>query len=255
MPINLLQSALSAYIIFSSFGMPQQELIKPEVEIVHESIQTVTEAPVDKDLVSRHTVKKGETLREIAKEYFGHEKYWVLLFNDNPEISDPANINSGLTLIVRSSNIIEEEPNRLLPSPTQVPPTPTAVVAQSSSTAQPAVNTGGNFDQVYKDAGARFNVPWQVLLAIHRVETGQRDGAISNGSGPQGPMQFMPGTFAKYAVDGNGDGATDINSAVDAIHTAANYLSKHSSIEAGVNSYGRIIGPVRDISASLGYSF
>jgi membrane-bound lytic murein transglycosylase B len=37
-------------------------------------------------------------------------------------------------------------------------------------------------------------------------------------------MQFMPSTFAGYAVDGNGDGVTDIWSPADSIYTAARYL-------------------------------
>ena len=37
-------------------------------------------------------------------------------------------------------------------------------------------------------------------------------------------MQFIPGTFAAYAVDGNHDGVTDIWSPADSIFTAAHYL-------------------------------
>jgi membrane-bound lytic murein transglycosylase B len=37
-------------------------------------------------------------------------------------------------------------------------------------------------------------------------------------------MQFMPATFAAYAVDGDNDGVTDITDPADAIFTAAAYL-------------------------------
>jgi cell wall-associated NlpC family hydrolase len=37
-------------------------------------------------------------------------------------------------------------------------------------------------------------------------------------------MQFLPAAFATYAVDGNGDGRTDIYDPADAIPTAAAYL-------------------------------
>lgn len=50
-------------------------------------------------------------------------------------------------------------------------------------------------------------------------------------------MQFMPGTWRAYGVDGNGDGAADINNAVDAIHGAANFIAKHGSIERGLQRY------------------
>ena len=39
-----------------------------------------------------------------------------------------------------------------------------------------------------------------------------------------GPMQFLPSTFAAYAVDGDGDGVADIWNAADSIFTAAKYL-------------------------------
>ena len=48
----------------------------------------------------------------------------------------------------------------------------------------------------YREAEAEFGVPWAYLAAIHLVET--RMGRIRGVSvaGAQGPMQFMPGTWA-----------------------------------------------------------
>lgn len=116
------------------------------------------------------------------------------------------------------------------------------VLPEQSPTATPApvaVPTS-SFDEVYKQAGAKYGVPWQILYGIHMTETGGRDGMIMNhsGSGARGPMQFMPGTWAAYGVDGNGDGVADIDNAVDAIYGAANFLAKHGSLEAGLRSYG-----------------
>jgi hypothetical protein len=39
-----------------------------------------------------------------------------------------------------------------------------------------------------------------------------------------GPMQFLPGTWARYAVDGNGDGKADVQNVFDATLAAARYL-------------------------------
>jgi hypothetical protein len=39
-----------------------------------------------------------------------------------------------------------------------------------------------------------------------------------------GPMQTLPGTFARYGADGNGDGRRDPQNVYDAALTAANYL-------------------------------
>ena len=65
---------------------------------------------------------------------------------------------------------------------------------------------------------------WTILAAIHKVETGFGVGRATSSAGAQGPMQFMPATFAAYGVDGNGDGRADINNVTDAIYSAANLL-------------------------------
>ena len=72
---------------------------------------------------------------------------------------------------------------------------------------------------LYKAAGtAAGGVPWQYLAAIHLVET--RMGRIKGDSsaGAQGPMQFIPSTWAIYGQGG------DITSNRDAIYAAARYL-------------------------------
>lgn len=75
--------------------------------------------------------------------------------------------------------------------------------------------------------GAALTCPgldWHVLAAIGQVEShhGRSNGPSS--SGAEGPMQFLPGTFAAYAVDGNHDGVLDIWNPADSIYTAAHYL-------------------------------
>jgi soluble lytic murein transglycosylase-like protein len=69
----------------------------------------------------------------------------------------------------------------------------------------------------YKEAESQFGVPWYYLASIHLVET--RMGRIHGNSyaGAQGPMQFMPATWAIY-------GRGDINDPHDAILAAARYL-------------------------------
>jgi len=69
----------------------------------------------------------------------------------------------------------------------------------------------------YREAEAKFGVPWYYLAAIHLVET--RMGRIRGDStaGAQGPMQFIPSTWAAY-------GEGDINSDHDAILAAGRYL-------------------------------
>jgi membrane-bound lytic murein transglycosylase B len=71
--------------------------------------------------------------------------------------------------------------------------------------------------QDYKDAEAQFGVGWYYLAAINLVET--RMGRIRglSSAGAQGPMQFMPATWAQY-------GRGDVNNNRDAIMGAARYL-------------------------------
>ena len=65
---------------------------------------------------------------------------------------------------------------------------------------------------------------WEVLAGIGKVETNHwRDRAVSS-AGAEGPMQFMPATWATYGIDANGDGVADILDPVDAVFSAAHYL-------------------------------
>lgn len=113
-------------------------------------------------------------------------------------------------------------------------------VIQAQEQVSTMVYPQSDYEQVYKDAGAKYDIPWQILYGIHLTETGLRNGDIRNyqGSGAQGPMQFMPGTWKVYGVDGDGDGIADINNAQDAIYSAANFMHKHGSIANGLRSYG-----------------
>ncbi len=53
------------------------------------------------------------------------------------------------------------------------------------------------------------------------------DRMLGSWAGAMGQTQFMPSTFAAYAVDGDGDGKIDIwGSLPDIFHSAANYLSQ-----------------------------
>jgi len=71
----------------------------------------------------------------------------------------------------------------------------------------------------YREAEAASGVPWTYLAAINLVET--RFGSIQGTStaGAQGPMQFLPSTFAAYGEGG------DIYSPRDAILAAGRYLA------------------------------
>jgi transglycosylase-like protein with SLT domain len=78
---------------------------------------------------------------------------------------------------------------------------------------------------LYRAAAATCTgLPWTVLAAIGAVETGHGANRHVSSKGAMGPMQFLPSTFAAYAVDGDHNGVADIRDPDDAVYTAARYL-------------------------------
>ena len=76
----------------------------------------------------------------------------------------------------------------------------------------------------------------ELLIALKMLEQGYSERASMRGSwaGAMGQTQFMPSSFMKYAVDGDGDGVKDIWTTVpDALASTANYLAGFGW-EAGV---------------------
>jgi soluble lytic murein transglycosylase-like protein len=99
----------------------------------------------------------------------------------------------------------------------------------------------------YREGERTFGVPWEVLAAINLVETGfgRIDGLST--AGAQGPMQFIPSTWAAY-------GKGDINDPHDAILGAARYLAANggdsrSGIENALYRYNNHAGYVAGILA------
>jgi cell wall-associated NlpC family hydrolase len=77
---------------------------------------------------------------------------------------------------------------------------------------------------VYQACGTAYDVPWQVLAAINKIESGFGANMGPSSAGAVGPMQFMPATWAADGLDANGDGAANAWDPFDAICAAARYL-------------------------------
>jgi membrane-bound lytic murein transglycosylase B len=106
-----------------------------------------------------------------------------------------------------------------------------ALAAQAASAgAQAAASASGHgippaYLLLYRAAATTCpGLDWHLLAAIGQVESGHGHNVGPSAGGAEGPMQFLPATFAAYAVDGNGDGVLDIWNPADAIYTAAHYL-------------------------------
>ena len=71
----------------------------------------------------------------------------------------------------------------------------------------------------YHQAEAATGIEWEYLAAINLVETGMGRIRGLSSAGAQGPMQFLPTTWAEAGI-----GEGDINNPSDAINGAARYL-------------------------------
>ncbi len=93
---------------------------------------------------------------------------------------------------------------------------------------QPATREDLSFEDlvnIWKRAGAEYDVPWHVLAAINKVETNYGRNMGPSSAGAVGWMQFLPSTWLRWGVDATGDGTADPWNATDAIYSAARYLA------------------------------
>jgi hypothetical protein len=90
-------------------------------------------------------------------------------------------------------------------------------------------------------------LPWSVLAGIGTVESdnGRSDlpGAHSgaNSAGAEGPMQFEPATFARYAVNASHRGRPGPYDPADAIYTAAAMLCANGAASGKMSGLRRAI--------------
>jgi hypothetical protein len=83
----------------------------------------------------------------------------------------------------------------------------------------------------YREAQHRFGVSWHVLAAVNLVESAFGRMRNQSTAGAQGPMQFIPSTWAAYGMGG------DLRDPHDAILGAANYLHANGA----PRDYGRAL--------------
>jgi membrane-bound lytic murein transglycosylase B len=123
----------------------------------------------------------------------------------------------------------------LLEPPAQAAPAPKPTTGQPSPSRAAVADIPASYLRLYRQAGARYRIPWPVLAAVGKVESnhgrarlpGVRSG--SNWAGACGPMQLgcVAGSKAGNAWARYGRGRP--HDPADAILAAARYLVDHGA--------------------------
>lgn len=100
----------------------------------------------------------------------------------------------------------------------------------------------------YREAQTRFGVSWSLLAAINYLESAFGRVKGGGGSGPQGPMQFMPATWQLYGLGG------DVDDPHDAILGAANLLAQAGGATDARTALRRYNGSAVYIDAVLHFA-
>ncbi len=139
-------------------------------------------------------------------------------------------------------------------------PPPTVVVNSPGALGIPAMALSAyrNAERMMATADPACGISWNLLAGIGRIESMHANGGATDARGTairpiygpsldgtlpgnevivqssgagrvtyaraMGPMQFLPGTWARYASDGDGDGVADPQNLYDATLAAARYL-------------------------------
>ncbi|MGX9787274.1 lytic transglycosylase domain-containing protein [Mycobacterium sp. MMS18-G62] len=139
-------------------------------------------------------------------------------------------------------------------------PAPAAVVNSPGTLRIPAMALSAyrNAEQMMAGASPGCGISWNLLAGIGRIESMHANGGATDSRGTavrpiygpvldgtlpgnevivqsraadrvsyaraMGPMQFLPGTWARYASDGDGDGKADVQNLYDSTLAAARYL-------------------------------
>jgi hypothetical protein len=100
-----------------------------------------------------------------------------------------------------------------------------------------------NYMMVYQESAAQYcpGLSWTVLAAIGEIESNNGQNMGPSSAGAEGPMQFLPSTWATWGTDGFGDtGAPNIWNPFDAVPSAARMLCADGAATGGQSLYNAI---------------
>ena len=169
--------------------------------------------------------------------------------------SSPGN-RSGASVVAVTKT---PTPFHIAAATTSAPP-PSAVVNSPGTLRIPAIVLSAyrNAERMMAAAAPGCGVSWNLLAGIGRIESLHANGGATDARGTavrpiygpaldgtlpgnevivqsrsadrvmyaraMGPMQFLPGTWSRYASDGDGDGKADVQNVYDASLATARYL-------------------------------
>ena len=173
---------------------------------------------------------------------------------------------------------------------TKSAPPPATVVNSTSALGIPSMVLAAyrNAEQKMASSNPDCGISWNLLAGIGRIESGHANGGATDARGTvlrpiygpaldgtlpgnevvvqsstggqvsfaraMGPMQFLPGTWARYASDGDGDGVADPQNLYDSTLAAARYLCSgglnlrdQSQVMAAILRYNNSIPYARNV--------
>jgi hypothetical protein len=145
---------------------------------------------------------------------------------ESPEATSAAEAADGGTLARSPASLKPQAPEGEDPTATVLGPAPRGSgLAGASTLPLGKIELPPMLLPVYQACGTTYDVPWEVLAAINKIESGFGSNMGPSSAGAVGPMQFMPATWKEDGLDADGDGTADAWDPFDAICAAARYLS------------------------------
>src|SRR5215218_6743031 len=111
---------------------------------------------------------------------------------------------------------------------------------------------------VWRRAGAAYGIRWQILGAINKIESNFGRNMGPSSAGAVGWMQFMPDTWLRWGMDGDGDRIADPWDPEDGVFSAARYLAAAggaNDIRRSIFAYNHAnwyVDDVLEVAASFG---
>ena len=107
----------------------------------------------------------------------------------------------------------------------------------------PSGTLPASYLQLFQASAARYcpGLSWTVLAAIGQIESADGTNEGPSTAGAQGPMQFLPSTWAVWGIDGFGQtGPPNVLNPYDAVPSAARLLCADGAAAGGSSLYNAI---------------